>query len=343
MAYTSRNPRFDSEYWTDQQSTSMTSPPSGAMRFFTRFGQIFRRTSAGAETMVSYASPNYVINPNAFAGAATGLTIAASGFSVSRGTTQATFSSSYFAVTGNTTINKTVDWTLNTLNAKDNSQLMDFTVNAKVVLNGGSTGVYKVGVWDGSAYVTGTTFNLSATVNEFLGIFTLNTSNTYRVRLEATTAGDAADVIYIDSINISPASYMRASTFTPTLTTTATQFSGVTYASQVGTYNLSGNMVSYYVHLAWTNTTGSPSGGLQISGLPFTSASTSNVTPLGTTFLGNVDLPAGGLWVSAFVSPSTTVIALQTTTDNGGNQTITASANGGATSRSIDVSGFYYI
>jgi hypothetical protein len=59
-------------------------------------------------------------------------------------------------------------------------------------------------------------------------------------------------------------------TFSPTLSTSGTNFSSVTYIAQTGSYTKIGNKVYVEILLGWNALSGSPTGDLQVSGLPFT-------------------------------------------------------------------------
>lgn len=65
--------------------------------------------------------------------------------------------------------------------------------------------------------------------------------------------------------------------FTPALVNIGTG----TTAVAVGRWTKTGNTVTAYVHLSMS-TLGTASGALEVSGLPFTSASTANVVPIGS-------------------------------------------------------------
>ncbi len=186
------------------------SPSAGSLRVFAKSDKkLWTKNSDGIESQVGSGSGggsfNYVTNPSAETDAETGVTVASSGFTVTRGTTEATFSDHYFEIDGNTTINKTVDWSLDTLQQKHHGQLMRFSARVKLALDSGSSGVYKIGVHDGSAYLSGTELTLTDGANTLWeALFPLDTAETYTVRLECTTAGDEDDVIYVDDVTISP-------------------------------------------------------------------------------------------------------------------------------------------
>jgi hypothetical protein len=188
---------------------------SGAGAAFGTLATRAHQKYAGEETN------NYVLNPSALINATDGVVAAGSGFTVTRGTTAATFANTYFAINGNTTINKTVDWTLNTLQEKHNGQLMRFSMRCKLTLDTGSTGVYKIGLYDGSAYVAGTELTLTDGANvKWEALFVLDMTKTYVARLECTTAGDADDLILVDDVTVSPELTVAGSTKTQWKTAT---------------------------------------------------------------------------------------------------------------------------
>ena len=166
---------------------------------------------------------NYVINPKAASNVSSGLTVAASGFTVTRGTAESNYSDSYFNIAGNTTVNKTVDWSLDTLNKKHHGAVMRLSMNVMLDLGSGSAGVYKVGLHDGTTYVPGTELVLANNANtKWQALFPMDTAKTYTVRLECTTAGNALDTIYIDDIFVGEEAVVASSSseeweaFTPT-------------------------------------------------------------------------------------------------------------------------------
>lgn len=147
---------------------------------------------------------NYVVNPDAKFSGQHGVTAAASGFTVSKGTTITTFSDSYFILTGNATTNKTVDWSLKSIFKKDNGISAFFNGRFKLTLDGGSTGEYKVGIHDGTSYINGTEADLiDGEQVAPKGLFLIDDSETYTVRVECTANCDADDIIHIDDLKIS--------------------------------------------------------------------------------------------------------------------------------------------
>ncbi len=88
-------------------------------------------------------------------------------------------------------------------------------------------------------------------------------------------------------------------TWTPTLTTSGTDFGSVTYDAQTaGSYTKIGRMVYFKLRL-FTDaiTVGSASGNVQIDGLPF-SASLSSAVPVGYSSLWTTNQPTHGLVLS---------------------------------------------
>lgn len=191
----------------DQISTP-ANPSSGDNKlYFKNDDLLYKLDSAGNEVPVGSGTgqgiENYVLNPGAEINASDDITIAASGFTdpMTKGTTEATFSDSYFIATGNSTSNKTVDWDFDTLNAKDYNIAAFFDGRFQLNLDAGSTGTYKVGIHDGTAYVSGTEADLidGETISP-KALFIIESGETYRVRLECTANCDADDTIYIDDL-----------------------------------------------------------------------------------------------------------------------------------------------
>lgn len=144
---------------------------------------------------------NYVTNPSALSDASTGVTVA-NFTSVTRGTTESTFSDNYFILsTGTSASTCTVDWALDTLQEKHDNQLMRFSMR---VYSPSTADTYKIGLHDGSAYVTGTELTLTNGANQkWDALFVLDRTATYTVRLERTS-GTTDETLYIDDILVTP-------------------------------------------------------------------------------------------------------------------------------------------
>lgn len=130
--------------------------------------------------------------------------------------------------------------------------------------------------------------------------------------------------------------------WTPTWTSSATNFASITYSNQVGWYDRDGTKICLNAYLAINNTTGVPSGLLAVGGLPFTSSSGSFRYSNMHFWVSSVDLPAGTVGVIGYVGPGTNIAVIQGAIDNGGASDVLASANGGA-SRAVMIQGCYFI
>lgn len=138
--------------------------------------------------------------------------------------------------------------------------------------------------------------------------------------------------------------YFSQGTWVPVLTTTGTNFTGVTYTAngQVGYYSRLGKMVFYTCSLGWTGTTGSPTGGLVVSGLPVASRNTAGLFTTAGTDYSNIDIPASTTQLFIEINPGTTIINVYSSGDGIAAASVLASANGGAAGRSMTFSGVYF-
>ena len=124
--------------------------------------------------------------------------------------------------------------------------------------------------------------------------------------------------------------------WTPTMVTSGTQYSTITYAIQTGSYVKSGRLVTFRGDVSWT-ATGSPTGQLRISGLPFVASATHNITVYSET----LDYNAGAMYATGSTVGGQNYIALVTIHDAANSQSVDAGLNTGATARRIQVSGSY--
>lgn len=102
-------------------------------------------------------------------------------------------------------------------------------------------------------------------------------------------------------------------TFTPFSYGTSSAGAG-TYSSQIGKYTKIGNCVYFQIYIVQTAHTGT--GNMRIGGLPFSSSSTSNLTPVATVY-SDVTLPASTTMQPA-VTGNGTFIILYTAPVGGG-------------------------
>lgn len=168
---------------------------------------------------------NYVSNPDAGTDATTGTSVTGT-FARARGTTVATFSSSYFEVTTGTTAAGTMNWSLDTLNAKHNGATILLSLRVKSPT---TSGTYKVGLYNStdSVYVSGTELTLASNTTEhWRALFTLDTSKTYVVRFERT-AGTTDETFYFDDVTVTPDVFQATETKPGIVSTIAQSFLGI--------------------------------------------------------------------------------------------------------------------
>lgn len=144
--------------------------------------------------------------------------------------------------------------------------------------------------------------------------------------------------------NVGTLNYYKENTsFTPTWTTSGTNFSSVTYTTQSGRYTRVGNTVTFTLRVDVSSVTvGSASGALTVGGLPHASASP--VETIVHVKSNNVDYsgsPTGGAWGS--IASGATTINIGANVDNGSYVDALAASNGGATARYLIISGSYLV
>ena len=113
-------------------------------------------------------------------------------------------------------------------------------------------------------------------------------------------------------------------TFTPTLGAHSSDGTH-SYTTQVGNYTKVGNVVHIWMQMTINtlNTSGTISGNLEISGLPYTSANTTGQAYMGTFLSVGLDMDSGTGPV-AHVSPNATKISLIASVDNASYDTFTS-------------------
>ena len=113
-------------------------------------------------------------------------------------------------------------------------------------------------------------------------------------------------------------------TFTPTLGAHSSDGTH-SYTTQVGNYTKVGNVVHIWMQMTINtlNTSGTISGNLEISGLPYTSANTTGQAYMGTFLPVGLDMDSGTGPV-AHVSPNATKISLIASVDNASYDTFTS-------------------
>jgi hypothetical protein len=130
-----------------------------------------------------------------------------------------------------------------------------------------------------------------------------------------------------------------ASTWTPVVTASVTPGTPA-YTFQVGSYEQVGRLVVAHFSVSLSGWTGTPNGNVTITGLP--AASSSNANDYGACVVGQYAvsaLAASNAGITAYISPGTTVINLQ----SGGASGVSAitTANAGTTPQFLGVC-FYH-
>ena len=126
------------------------------------------------------------------------------------------------------------------------------------------------------------------------------------------------------------------STFTPVLIGVSSAGAG-TYTAQVGRYTKVYNLGYYYIHLAWSAHTGT--GNMRITGLPYTSLDTTNVTyfaPVMSSSLDGSSVIYGGDVIARVNNNASTIDLLY---QSGSGSNISMDTNGA----SITINGFFEI
>jgi hypothetical protein len=129
-------------------------------------------------------------------------------------------------------------------------------------------------------------------------------------------------------------------TWTPDLRGSSTAGT-VTYSAdgRIGRYTKIGNVCKFQIYIAWTNWTGSPSGGVQVAGLPFASkATTSNYTAINVYMDGAYTLSANNI-MQGYINQNVTYVFLGQYVTGGGNSTDL----GFDTNSALMISGIYEV
>lgn len=100
----------------------------------------------------------------------------------------------------------------------------------------------------------------------------------------------------------------KEGTFTPLITGATTAGVG-TYTSNVGRYTKIGRLVNFTINITWTAHTGT--GNTEITGLPYTSANTTDTFDAVNILQSAGPLPGAGLTRTAFIQPNTSKIQLR--------------------------------
>lgn len=158
---------------------------------------------------------NYVANPSAALDTAN--TAVTGSFAVTRGTTPATFSDSYFSIATGATASSSISWGMNTLQEKHDGQLMRFSARVKMPA---TTHTYTLELRTGASFaagtvVPGTALVLTASANmKWESLFVLDTSLTYWVGIYRTS-GTTNETILVDDVTFSPELTVAGSATSP--------------------------------------------------------------------------------------------------------------------------------
>ena len=123
-------------------------------------------------------------------------------------------------------------------------------------------------------------------------------------------------------------------TFTPVLVGLTSSGTG-TYSIQQGRYTKIGNAVSFVVNLVWSAHTGT--GNMQLNGLPFTSLSVNNTTPV-TVRPDSITLSANSYLICSVPTNTSSVQIAQTVIGTVSGQLVPIDTSG-----TLRISGVYYV
>lgn len=129
--------------------------------------------------------------------------------------------------------------------------------------------------------------------------------------------------------------YVDTGSWTPVIAGATTAGVG-TYTLRVGSYTRIANLLFFTGTVTWTAHTGT--GNMLLTGLPFTSRNTANVSYDAQTDLTDITLPAATVQIMGEIAPNTTQITLDATRSNNTNTPVQMDASG-----TVDVTGFYLI
>ena len=151
-------------------------------------------------------------------------------------------------------------------------------------------------------------------------------------RLPAATATTAGTIPYYET-----------GTWTPTIGASGTNFTSVTYGAVFGFYTQIGNLMTVNFVVQWTNTTGTPTSGLRVGGLP--KAPATNIYASVGCECSNIVTPSASTpsVVVTLVGSGSTQIAVNAVGNGVGAVNCVAASNGGATVRYITASFSYLV
>lgn len=159
-------------------------------------------------------------------------------------------------------------------------------------------------------------------------------------RLKKARGGQAVGFGQATATSAGLLKWYEEGTFTPTVTGTGTA-GAVTYSTQLGIFTREGRVVHFSLRVIYTNWTGSPTGVLEIGGLPYASNNTSNLYPAYSVLTDNVTLPASGLWLMGIHNPNATTIDIYAAKSGANSVALDPASNSGSATRGIFITGSY--
>ena len=144
----------------------------------------------------------------------------------------------------------------------------------------------------------------------------------------ALPGGVKFPAVQVPSADVNTLDDYEEGTFTPTAAGSSSAGVG-TYSIQVGHYTKIGREVFYRLTVAWSAHTGT--GGLRITGLPFTSNAAANSYAIGATYFNGLTVGAGKQLVT-YIAPGTSQVVLNAADPAGGG---TAELNGSVLDTSV--------
>lgn len=132
--------------------------------------------------------------------------------------------------------------------------------------------------------------------------------------------------ILIGTSNVLMPDYNDGVSWTPTVSGSTSAGLG-TYTTQVGYYNVVGNLIFATAQIVWTAHTGT--GNLLVTNLPFTCRNLANYNPESIVNTINIALPEGtNRTAIGSMQPNTTTVDVQVTQNAGANVAVALSASG---------------
>ncbi len=151
---------------------------------------------------------------------------------------------------------------------------------------------------------TGVATALATNVNG-TGAISLTTSPTF-----VTPALGAATATSINFGGSTLSTYQTVTAWTPVFTFSTPGDLSVVYTQQTGLYSRIGSIVHIILYLACTPTFTTASGSVNITGLPFTSNSTSNNISIGALFVQAPNFPASTTSLFSQIAANTSLVTI---------------------------------